>query len=71
MPLHTPFVGSGALKTVSGVLDVTFNEDRSRSRSGTAPQHFAVLRHIACNLLLQEPSKGSINTKRFRVALDE
>lgn len=56
---------------VHWVLDVTFDEDRSRVRQGNAAQNFAVLRHIALNLLRQEPSKGSIKTKRFRAALDE
>jgi len=50
---------------------MTFNEDRSRVRSGNAPQNFAVLRHIALDLLRQDPTKGSIRTKRFRAALDE
>jgi predicted transposase YbfD/YdcC len=53
------------------VLDVTFDEDRSRVRRGNAPQNFAVLRPMALDLLRHEPSKGSINTKRFRAALDE
>lgn len=53
------------------VLEVTFDEDRSRVRPGNAPPNFAVLRHMALNLLRQEPSKGSIKTKRFRAALDE
>jgi predicted transposase YbfD/YdcC len=61
----------GIENSVHGVLDVTFDEDRSRVRMGHAPQNFAVLRHIALNLLRQEPSKGSINTKRFRAALDD
>ena len=53
------------------VLDVTFHEDASRIRSGNAPQNMGVLRHIALNLLRQEPSKGSLKTKRFRAALNE
>ena len=53
------------------VLDVTFREDDSRVRTGNAPQNFAVLRHIALNLLRQAPGKGSLNTKRFRAALDD
>ncbi len=61
----------GIENSVHWVLDVTFREDHSRVRTGNAPQNFAVLRHIALNLLRQEPSKGSINTKRFRAALDE
>ncbi len=61
----------GIENSVHWVLDVTLREDHSRVRTGNAPQNFAVLRHIALNLLRQEPSKGSINTKRFRAALDE
>jgi predicted transposase YbfD/YdcC len=36
---------------VQWVLDGTFREDDSRVRLGNAPQNFAVLRHIALNLL--------------------
>jgi predicted transposase YbfD/YdcC len=61
----------GIENCVHWVLDVTFDEDRSRVRTGNAPQNFAVLRHIALNLLRHEPSKASINTKRFRAALNE
>jgi len=61
----------GIENRVHWVLDVTFNEDHSRVRMGKAAQNFAVLRHIALNLLRHEPSKGSIKTKRFRAALDE
>jgi predicted transposase YbfD/YdcC len=53
------------------VLDVTFREDDSRVRSGNAPQNFAVLRHIALNILKQEPSQASLKQKRFRAALDD
>ncbi len=53
------------------MLDVTFDEEHSRVRSGNAPQNCAVVRHIALNLLRQEPSTASINTKRFRAAMDE
>jgi hypothetical protein len=53
------------------VLDVTFDEDRRRVRTGNAAQNFAVLRYIALHLLRHEPSQGSIATKRFRAALDE
>ena len=61
----------GIENCVHWVLDVTFGEDGSRIRSGDAPQNFAVLRHIALNLLRREASAGSIATKRFRAALDE
>ncbi len=61
----------GIENSVHWVLDVTFREDDSRVRTGNAPQNFAVLRHIALNLLRHAPGKGSINTKRFRAALDD
>jgi predicted transposase YbfD/YdcC len=53
------------------VLDVTFREDASRVRVGDGAQNFAVLRHLALNLLRHERAgRGSIATKRFRAALD-
>ena len=61
----------GIENRVHWVLDVTFHEDASRIRVGDAPQNMGVLRHIALNLLRQEPRKGSLKTKRFRAALDE
>jgi predicted transposase YbfD/YdcC len=53
------------------VLDVTFREDESRVRVGNAPQNFAVLRHLAINILKKDTSKGSLKQKRFRAALDD
>jgi predicted transposase YbfD/YdcC len=53
------------------VLDVTFREDDSRIRKHNAPQNMAVLRHIALNILKQDPSKGSLKQKRYRAALDD
>ena len=54
------------------VLDVTFNEDNSRIRSDNAPQNFAVIRHIAVNLLNQEKSrKLSLNNKRYLASMDD
>ena len=61
----------GIENRVHWVLDVTFNEDASRIRTDHAPQNMAVLRHITLNLLRQEPSRGSLKTKRFRCALSE
>ena len=61
----------GIENQVHWVLNVTFGEDNSRVRTGDAAQNFAVLRHIALNLLRHAPGKGSINTKRFRAALDD
>lgn len=49
------------------VLDIAFNEDHSRVRKDNAPQNFAVLRHMALNLLKQERSiKVGIKAKRLK-----
>ena len=53
------------------VLDVTFNEDQSRLRSGDSAVNFATLRHVALNLLKRHPAKLSLKRKRFKAALDE
>lgn len=54
------------------VLDVAFNEDHSRVRKDQAPENFAVLRHIALNLLKQEnTAKGGIHAKQLQAAWDE
>jgi len=53
------------------VLDLTFREDESRVRKDNAPQNFALLRHMALNILKADPSKGSLRQKRYRAALNE
>ena len=54
------------------VLDVCFREDASTVRIGDGAQNLARLRHLALNLLRQEPThRGSLATKRFRAALDD
>jgi predicted transposase YbfD/YdcC len=53
------------------VLDIAFNEDHSRVRKDNAPQNFAVLRHMALNLLKQEHSlKVGIKAKRLKCGWD-
>lgn len=52
-------------------LDVIFNEDQSRVRTGHADHNLSVLRRIALNLIKQNSSKGSVKTKRFRAALNQ
>lgn len=53
------------------VLDVALNEDHSRVRKDQAPENFAVLRHIAINLLKQEKTaKGDIHAKQLQAAWD-
>jgi predicted transposase YbfD/YdcC len=53
------------------VLDVVFDEDRSRIRLGESPENFSLLRQIALSILKQDPSKGSLKQKRFRAALSD
>lgn len=53
------------------VLDIAFREDESRIRNGDADANFAVLRHIALNLIRQDKSKGSVRTKRLKAGWDE
>ena len=61
----------GIENKVHWVLDIGFREDESRIRKGYAPENFAVLRHIALNLIRNNKSfKGSIKTKRLNAAMD-
>ena len=54
------------------VLDVALQEDHSRVRKDQAPENFAVLRHIALNLLKQEKTANvGIHGKQLQAALSE
>lgn len=57
--------------TLHWTLDVVFGEDAARVRLENAPENFAVVRHVALNLLKQHPAKLSLKRKRFRAALDD
>jgi predicted transposase YbfD/YdcC len=62
----------GVENSLHWVLDMVFREDESRIRKGHAPENFAILRHIALNLLRKESTyKKSTKTKRLRAAWDE
>jgi len=53
-------------------LDVQFNEDQSRVRTGHAANNLAVVRHIVMNLIrLNSTRKGSIKTKRLLAATSD
>lgn len=53
------------------VLDVGYNEDKSRIRKDNAAENMAVIRHITLNMLKQEKTlKVGINAKRMRCAWD-
>jgi predicted transposase YbfD/YdcC len=54
------------------VLDIAFQEDASRVRKDHAPENFAILRHMALNLLKQEKSaKGGVKAKRLQAGWNE
>jgi predicted transposase YbfD/YdcC len=61
----------GVENSLHWVLDVTFREDDSRIRKDNADQNFAVLRHIALNILKRDTSKASLKQKRYRAALND
>jgi predicted transposase YbfD/YdcC len=53
------------------VLDVAFQEDHHRLRKDHGPENFAILRHIALNLLKQNKSvKAGIKAKRLKAGWD-
>ena len=64
----------GVENSLHCVLDVTFDQDKSRVRKDHSPENFAVLRHFAMNILKSAPpaKKGSngIKAKRTRAGYD-
>jgi predicted transposase YbfD/YdcC len=53
------------------VLDIAFREDESRVRKGYGAENFAVLRHLALNLLKhEETAKCGTHAKRLKAAWD-
>ena len=53
-------------------LDMTFREDESRIRTEASPENFAIMRHIALNLIKNDTSRNaSMKRKRFMAALED
>jgi predicted transposase YbfD/YdcC len=53
-------------------LDVSFNEDQNRLRSGYAAENFSMMNKIALNLLKNEKSvKVGVKTKRLKAGWDD
>ena len=62
----------GIENSLHWVLDIAFNEDHHRLRKDNGPANFAVLRHIALNLLKQEKTvKAGTKAKRLKAGWDE
>jgi len=61
----------GIENSLHWVLDVAFNEDKSRIRKDNSSENFAVIRHIALNLLKEDDAKMSIKARRHRCAYDD
>ena len=60
------------VESMHWVLDVTFREDECRIRKDAAPENFAIMRHVALNLLKSDVSwKASMKRKRLKAALDD
>jgi predicted transposase YbfD/YdcC len=53
------------------VLDIAFDEDSNRTRKGHSAANFAVIRHIALNLIKAEKTaKVGIKIKRLKAGWD-
>ena len=51
-------------------MDVTFDEDRCRTRKDASPLNFAIIRHAGYNLLKADKTRGSLRRKRLRACVD-
>lgn len=61
----------GIENSVHWVLDMVFDEDRSRIRKDNAPENMSVIRHIALNLFRQDKTTNeSIKGKRLLASWD-
>jgi predicted transposase YbfD/YdcC len=62
----------GIENSLHWVLDIALREDESRVREGHSAQNFAILRHIALNLLRQDKTaKLGVKAKRLKAGWDE
>ena len=60
----------GIENSLHWVLDVIFNEDASRIRTGYAAENLGLLRRLSVNLLKRESSKMSLKMKRYQASMN-
>ncbi len=54
------------------VLDVAFDEDNNRARTGHSPHNLAIIRHVALNLIKQDTStKIGVKNRRLKAGWDD
>ncbi len=51
-------------------LDITFDEDRCRTRKDFSPLNLAIVRHIVFNILKKDKSKLSLKRKRLKASVN-
>jgi len=62
----------GVENSMNWQLDMSFREDESRMRKGHSQENFAVMRHIALNLIKNDKTtKLGVKNKRLRAGWDE
>jgi len=52
------------------VLDMTFGEDHCQVQDAHAAQNLSLLREMAATVIREDPTKGSIASKRKKACLD-
>ena len=58
------------IESMHWCLDVVFHEDACRTRKDNSAENFAVIRHMAINILKQHPAKMSLARKRRKCGYD-
>lgn len=61
----------GVENSLHWCLDVTFREDHSQMRKDNTAENFAVVRHIALNILKRMDDKLSVARRRRRCCYDD